>query len=404
MKFIPWIIFTFLFTSFAGAASGASLIISSSGNGVFTLQGVGLADAWGIDATISYDTSTLTNPRVEQGSLIAGALMAANPNTPGIVRIAAVKSVSISGSGIVATISFDTAPENGGKILSLNAKVVNGSGARLNVATQVNNPATSTVSSDTTIDTQAIAGTSSSHSTAGQEQRYLGPTGINYPSGSEEYASRKAQADDHPEEPAPGTGETVPVETLERVKPEITKPAGAATVTSTECKPASYKSVLEAFREYTGTRTIKALRVLFDTASFPGIRQEPGVVLSDGKTIVKVLVQMPSTVKEPPNFVLVNAKLISLKPDRNSWAIEALPEKNVNDADISVMANGCITQIPLIIARPMDAGKYKEYGNANFSSSGRKAPKNPKCTKDTRYLDDYIFVANYIVKNKPNVK
>jgi hypothetical protein len=207
MKCPVKIIIVFLLLSFAEAAPGANLIISSSGNGVFTLQGAGLSDVAGIDATISYDTSTLSSPRVVQGGLIAGAMMAANPNTPGLIRIAAVKANPVNGSGTIATINFATAAGSSGKILSLNAKLINGSGVPLDVQTQIVNPTTGTGSSDTATTTQTTTDTAELNSTAGLGQRYLGPAGATLPSESGDPANLKASPASSPDPPAPNSGE-----------------------------------------------------------------------------------------------------------------------------------------------------------------------------------------------------
>ena len=130
-----------IFMSGSAAAFGATLSISSSGDGLFVLQGIGLADVGAIDATISYDTATLAKPRVSQGGLIAGAMMVPDTNSPGTIRIVIVTTGIISGSGPVASVRFDKKGASSGSILSLNAKLINLKGVSLPVQTQVNNPA-----------------------------------------------------------------------------------------------------------------------------------------------------------------------------------------------------------------------------------------------------------------------
>jgi hypothetical protein len=68
MKIQPAIFILLILVSFSGSAYGAGLIISSTGNGVFTLQGVGLADVAGIDATIRYDTTGRPVGRSDAGN------------------------------------------------------------------------------------------------------------------------------------------------------------------------------------------------------------------------------------------------------------------------------------------------------------------------------------------------
>ena len=62
----------------------------------------------GFDLILKYDTPALAKPTVSQGSLISGAMFAANANTAGTIRIAVVSSKSFSGSGPLVTITFET--------------------------------------------------------------------------------------------------------------------------------------------------------------------------------------------------------------------------------------------------------------------------------------------------------
>ena len=53
----------------------STLTVSSTGNGSFILQGNGMESVAAMDITITFDTTTLTNPRVVHGGLIASALI-----------------------------------------------------------------------------------------------------------------------------------------------------------------------------------------------------------------------------------------------------------------------------------------------------------------------------------------
>lgn len=85
-----------------------AVTIISSGGGVFVVQGDNMDGVAGIDLTIGYDSSKLSSPTVTQGALISGSLFAANPDTPGTIRMAIVGTTALSGSGPIAQISFAT--------------------------------------------------------------------------------------------------------------------------------------------------------------------------------------------------------------------------------------------------------------------------------------------------------
>jgi hypothetical protein len=405
------IIFTVLwFLSFAESASAASLIVSSSGNGVFTLQGVGLADVAGIDVTIGYDTSTLSSPRVVQGGLISGAMMAANPNIPGVIRIAVVKTGSIAGSGVVATINFSTVAGSEGRILSLNARMINGQGGRLGVQTQVINPDNAGTASSATdsgsADTTAVTDTATSGTTSGLGMHYLGPTGVSLPSESEDDSIRKPSPERNSDQPVPQSKETSASGTAAESEPERGDKIASPPVVSTEKKYVAYKSVLDCFRDFTGEKSAKAMTQLFDMAPVSGVRQDPAVALSDGKTRVKVRIQLSGGGKDSPNFAVSGARLVSLNIEGNAWVAEALPDEKAYEATITVLDNGTMTQIPLTVAPPIDAiiektGNSYDTGFCLFlkDRGTDRAPRFDLNGDGVRnYIDDYIFTANYIVK------
>jgi hypothetical protein len=400
------------------AALGAGMIISPSGNGVFTLQGVDLADVAGIEATIGYDTATLSNPRVFQGGLISGAMMAANPNTPGIIRIAVVKASAIAGSGVIATINFSPVAGNGGRILSLNATIINGQGAKLGVQTQVINPDAGTASSDadpgssdtTTTSAQTSSDTETSDTTSGIGMHYLGPTGVSLPSESEDEQGRKPSQEHDPDQAVTQSKETSASETAAETVPERRENVSSPPAASEVEKYVAYKSVLECFRDFTGEKSAKAMTHLFEMAPVSGVRQKPAIALSDGKAGVKVFIPLSRLGKDAPNFAVNGAKLVSLRIEGNAWVAEALPDAKTCEATITVLDNGSLTRIPLTVAPPLGAmiGKTANpcYSGLDLFLKDRGTEKAPRFDLNgdgvRNFIDDYICTANYIVKrNSP---
>jgi hypothetical protein len=399
--FVFFIIIAFF--SFASQGWGASLNISPAGNGAFVLQGVGLADVEGIDATITYDTSTLSSPQVLRGALISGAVMATNQNTPGVVRIAAVKPTPITGSGVIATINFNTVPGKSGKILSLNADVINSNGGKINVQTQVLNPAEDSASTDSATAGQTEKETVASMPSAGPGQISLGPTEAEQPLSTSDKAITRSSQGRSTESPSSGPDEQVAGETEDETSPGNQKTPASSPVSAVEDRSVKYKSVLDAFRDYTGNRTLEAFVGLFDKTRIPGVIQEPAIALSDGKTRVTVSIKFSSKAEKAPIFNFKNAKFISLESDGNSWILEMLPDKDCYESSITVLDNGSVTEIPLTIAPPVekDLGELiatgaKEIVLARHSMESGNQPAKPD--KAGTYLEDYIFTANYIVR------
>lgn len=126
------------FSPFAFAAS--TLAVSSSGNGGFVLQGIGMENVAALDITITYDASTLSNPQVIQGGLISGAMMEVNTQVPGAVRFGIIRLSPIKGTGIIATLVFEQVGDSPGKIIAIKARIADSSGKSLAVLAQIVNP------------------------------------------------------------------------------------------------------------------------------------------------------------------------------------------------------------------------------------------------------------------------
>lgn len=386
----------------AAPAEAALISISSSGNGVFVLQGISLADVGGIEATIGYDTATLAKPRVVQGGLVSGGMFVANTNSPGTVRIVVISAPKvIAGSGVVATITFDRLGESAGKILSLNAGLIRPDSSQLPAPQiAINNPSES-VTAETTPKTEQPTGTSTTTTspadTAVTGQGSAAPGTITIPGETGETPKQQPAKEIPQEQPAAEakvgeTGETAPAPGSPAAKPEV--------------KNTVYPSVLERFRTFKGEKSPKSLAALFDEAAIPGVKQEPAVALTDGTTNVTVSILIQSAGKETPSFTLKGAKLVSLKPGKDAWVLEALPDRKGYEAAITVQHNSSTTEIPLIVAPPLDAGsvpggKLDEAG-FNLFLKERGTDKKPRYDLNgdgvRNYLDDYIFTANFIVK------
>ena len=102
--------------------------LSPSGNGVYRLQGADMKGVSAMDVVLQYDTTTLANPRIEKGPLLSGAMMEANPKTPGIVRVAIIRIAPIEGNGTLLTFTFDRKNNSPGRITGLDVKVADTNG------------------------------------------------------------------------------------------------------------------------------------------------------------------------------------------------------------------------------------------------------------------------------------
>ncbi len=400
----------------------STVTISPAGDGVFLLQGIGIEDVSAFELTVVYDTATLSNPRVTEGPLIAGAMTTINPNVPGTVRMVIIRLSPVKGSGVIATMAFDRTGPSPGRINALSARLANITGAPLLAQVQVNNPADSSLSDSTSSQNQGAPsetttappaagtpGTPSSPSTVPPAIIIAGPS-----SRSDELESTTD---------APGTGEQdvqAPVPDTTNVpgkEPVIVarktdstvfgdKDASAPGTTRTR-NIYTQKSVLERFQEYHGQRTAAALISLFGRESMIGCRQDPPIALSDGKSVVKVAFISTQGNMNSSDLAVMGAQLLSMRRDSdntNTWIVELLPEKGAYEASITVSLGELKMIYPLTIA-PKISGPLSQPGTLNradidsyFQKRGASRSSTADLNRDglLDYRDDYTLIANYL--------
>jgi hypothetical protein len=411
--------FVYILCSIRFACAATTISISSRGGGVFELQGAGLEGMGGMDITIGYDVSSLTNPRVVQGGLVSGGMMIANTNAPGSVRIAMVQPKGISGAGSIATISFDLSGVTPGKILSLNANLVDTKGAKIASQSQVFNSAETTfplfqTTSDTTSGASSAqtANTSAQSVQTGQSAVNSGATPawlgtVTMPFDTASPSNEKARQEPSPQQ-IPSQPEQRPVETAKNPDTETQSKFIEPPPADTKRKAVIHKSVLKHFQNYRGERTLQAFTALFKQSAIPGIRQEPPIALSDGKSSIRLFIESAPVGNETPNFVLKGAKLVSLKMDGdNSYLLEIIPEPKVYEATVTVLRNDTLNEFPLTIAPPlvMKTGDIEILSEENFKAflkrSGTEKAFRPDLNGDGvwNYIDEYVLTANYFTRN-----
>lgn len=398
------VFFILIFGNSAVVQAVPTLTVSKSGKGQFVVQGTGLEEVAGMEVVIQYDKTTLTNPRVVQGGMVSSSLMVTNTNELGKVRLATVEAYpkTLSGAGTIATINFDSPGNSTANIAAINAKIVDVKGSQLPVQATIVSVPDSPAPAPTAADTTSTAGTTSA--AGGSSPVWLG--GVSMPAEAtgvgEKAGTEPAAPTPEPENIRETTASTAEKESV----PPTSEPSRQTA--SPEKQAVENKNVLDQFRVFKGEKTAKNLIAIF-TRLLEGNRQEPPVALADGKSTVKVFVDIPSTAKTAPNFALKGAGLVSLKKSGSStWAVEVLPSKGTFEASVTVLLDETMRQIPLTVAPPLPAGLNIGEGgklteadfNLYLKERGTdKAPRfdlNGDGKRD--YIDDYIFTANFMVK------
>ncbi|MDH4161831.1 MAG: cohesin domain-containing protein [Nitrospirota bacterium] len=386
------------------AFASAGISVSSSGGGAYSIDGAAFDRAAAIELTLTYDRGALSNPRVIQGPLLSGALVAVNPNTPGVIRIAAVTTMPISGGGGIASVVFDTHGSSGG-VTSVSARLSALNGSALPVLASVVNPGVSPTTPQgedspgaapaeemrTTATLPAVVVSGGAVAVSGEADRTVDR-------GDPEAIPGKADA---------GQDQPEPIMLAAREPSPLKKPAAPEAAQAR--KIYTQQGVLEKFRKYQGVRSRKALVSLFEQDGMIGYRQEPAIALSDGKKTVKAIFIAPADLNGKPDIAIAGARLVSLDrhPDfTNTWVADLLPYKNASEAAITVPLTDLIMILPVTIAPPAKADLDRSGGvteeDFGIFLSATNAERNlaSDLNGDGRrdYYDDFIFTANYLMR------
>lgn len=417
--------FACVFPIYSAQAANTVSLYPSSRNGTYVLKGEEIENVGAVNITISYDPSTLTNPRVSNGGLLSGALVVSNLETPGIVRIAGVHPSGINGSGTFSDLNFDPAGNSTGKIFLLSFSLSNINGTLLAAATpdqgsnnqpssaeipQTNGNNTSPSGSEVIYPqkTSGVISVQSASTISGSVQQVgVGSIPLLPDSRTTPENKRSPLLEQAPPPPLLESAEPPPTETTR----QTTTPETAAVNKPVIRVAVNMNGVLARFRDYRGERKASAFLSFFEQSeqnSQKIFRQDPPVILADGTSMVKIFVHFPEADDKSPLFAFTGAKMISMKMEKGGWVFEALPNTGVHEATLTTLTSTAITEFPLTIAPRIDAdldksGKVTEKDFEIYLKSlplKKIAGVTAKDANQPSYIDDYIFTANYLVARK----
>ena len=388
----------------------STITATPGGDGVFLLQGIGVEDAAALEITVQYDTTTLANPHVVVGPLIAGAMTAVNPNVAGSIRIVAIRLTPVRGSGVIATMTFDRKGSSPGGITSVAARLADLKGSPIpSVASIVAPPAAAPVSADSSPAPDSPSGpaTSASAASTGTPAAPIvvtspvlvvpGSPSANVPETSA--VSRSAEQDTRP--PIPAEAGPAQQDRLAMARTSDATLKGRDAATAAEKSVYRQTSILDRFRTYRGERTPAAFIGLFDNESMIGCRQEPPVAFSDGKSVVRFVFISAPGARTSSDIAVMGAKLLSLKRDpdnTNTWIVDLVPDKGAHQASVAVPLGELKMIYPLTVAPKIDIRPVhgKTVTMADFDRYLKERGKDLNKDGKLDDLDDFIFTANYL--------
>jgi hypothetical protein len=160
--------------------------------------------------------------------------------------------------------------------------------------------------------------------------------------------------------------------------------------------------VLERFRTYTGPRTVDNLIRLFNpVGTAAAIKQNPDVVLSDGRTLVELTVTVKTSENIAPSFACIESRLISVnQPQAGTYKLVILPDTGSWKSAVVIQLGGSITTVGLSVAPPLSGGT--DHSIKGFAEYLKNSDADPKLLSDLNsdgrsdYQDEYIRTANVL--------
>jgi hypothetical protein len=420
--------------------------ISGSGN-VYSVQGDGLERVGGVDLTVHYDSSTLVNPRAALNGLFAGTLMQAKTNVAGVTRVLLLANrPGISGAGGVVTLTFDQVGGSQGCITAFSANAVTSGGDTIFpqsvkqtsecllpreieplVPTTVTPPSQPPIVQPP-VDQNAVPvavapATAEKPETSANSAGLTSAPGAVKPQGfvggmlatvfqdqGKPVSAQESEGGRSRDVPPEIGAVTLPESVQGKVKDTQIKIAAGDMSAEKPGKNVlqadpKFISVLSLFRGFKGTRSKDKLVSLFSEARNSGVRQEPDIVISDGKNRVKVALTLMPTGRAP-SYIISGGELVSFSSEKNTHIFEILPKQNALEVSVTVVVENDLIVIPLVVAPPLDI-RFLPKGRSDEKSYGlflqelnvKKGDVNGDGIRD--YVDEYIYTANYLACNSP---
>jgi hypothetical protein len=395
----------------ATAAVAAEVSLTPAGDGKFTVNGALMDGVAGIELSISYDSSRLSGPTVTQGGLVAGAMMAANTNNPGLIRVAIINTKPFSGSGQIIALTFSGNAGSGGitgftgnvidlKGTPLQAKVYVTPDTQAGSSGSISNPFSGFTQENTAQNQQTTTTAKTATATAvapsigsltlPDEGKQADPAKKAEPVAKEYGQQEQYQPPPAPVSRAEESGATAKAKGAEKKRDEI--------------KKISYPSVLDRFKSFKGERQLAALAELFTRPVADEVRQEPAVAVSDGNRSVRILAGFAAQDDDPaPNFAATDARILSLKTEESGrWLIDLIPAKDTLTATVSILLGSRLYEVPLVILPPVKALTFSEKEVAAFLKDAAAAKPAFDLDGDGKhdYRDDYLYAGHYLLNRK----
>jgi hypothetical protein len=364
------------------SSATSKITMVPNGSGSFVLLGANAAGVANIDVTVSYDPTFLADPRLSaQGGNVASMI-----DTPGEMSVHIVRE-DPTDPNIEISLMFGTTGDQPGVINFATASVQDTEGSKNAVPVEISAPPETAAVGPTSSPGAKEAPSPTSSATGKNDQP---PNDGSQPAKSDRQTDMATDGNKTPspsEEAAPKpplATSTPPIESAQSPRTDIYG-----------------KSVLQRFKDFKGKRGLKEFAALFAPPNGSGMRQDPVIALSDGRTPLTITLDHPAI----ESFTVSGGRLLSLrKTDEGNWVITVMPDKGVDEAKLLVWNGKYSREIPLTVAPPAGISplELRGIGAADFVSrldsylAGAIAHEGKKPAAALKYRYEYVFTANYL--------
>lgn len=408
-------------SSYSGAAN--IINIAATGSTAYSITTTDLPETAGIDLSIEYDAEAFGAPIVvNKGALATNAIMESNVSTPSIVRIVLITSGAIKGTGELLSVKFTSkgkVPKKSTKI-GLNPSFFSASGNQLKVQSTFDHslPATK---NNSDLPLTAQTGTQAGAQTVTQATTQDIATGtvsigtISFPVAQQQQRQKVEQKEqenrDIQQPDSTQQSSSAPAAELSKaVPPALMNDFSNNKTGSLPAGLGFIKGALVSFNEYKGPRTLKAFAPLFDEneAKIAGIIQSPAIAVADGKVLVTIALDLPKGAA--PNFSFKGANMKSIRRlSETKLELDVMPQKGKSDVRLSIFLKGDSIVIPLNVVPPLNQAVTVKMSSLSVAALDNMLVNNLKNNKPVYdlnsdgkqdYVDDYILVAHWLLKQK----
>ncbi|HBA70960.1 MAG: hypothetical protein A2X82_04730 [Geobacteraceae bacterium GWC2_55_20] len=448
MKSLNMFVAALLLCTLVGAVeadAAAKITLTQTAEGVYSLSVANIAKAStarAINLAITYDAVVLSNPVISNGPFAGrfGAMQVPhNDAARGTLKIAYFttgENVFFEGEGLLATVTFSKTGTVSPKLPGFTAELVSDAGVYIAIESVVT-PLPGTPVKTTTGESDATDNTINNNNNpnpvntnpgnmGGLSDRPSVTTGTT--SGTVAYQtpisggvqenrsqgpdSKKEYSQEPPHQQEQSGGAAVQDNIASATADTAKKPISKKISESSPVNLQSLESVADRFRDYKGPRTLKGMSELFDVSRYKaaGIEQTPVIAVSDGKKMITVRVALPAG-SAVPGFSLKGANLKGLRSlsDR-LMELDALPQKGKLDVRMSIVIQKTVAEIPLLVVPAVSGGILALSGQELEKLLLKADARNKTLLYDLNtdgkqdYLDDYILVAHWLLKQQVEKK